>query len=526
MQKQAGEAPAGGIAIFDGLQERMQKHEKPEIKRLRLGFATVRDILRDTLRNYQINGDTNQAAAIALYAILSIIPLFILTILMASLVFGSNPQIQQQLVQGAQGVSPYLSQSLLEQLGQIDQKRQILGWVGIISLVWFSAMIFNAIETVLNTIFRSHVRRSYVLSKLLAVALILLGWIIIGASVGLAYVWSLLARQPLLMERFAYLPLLHGVLFRYILPYAITVAFFTVVYKATPTARVSWGAALMGSLLFSALMEVAKHFFAWYVANYTRYHVIFGGLEAVVVLVIWVFYVAMILLFCAELIASYQRRDILLLEKALLKPGKARPSVDERLLRRFGRVYPKGSFVFREGDTGSEMYYILQGRILVQKQAGQIKKVLTDMGPGEYFGEMATLIDAPRTASAEAASDSCLAVIDSETFHRMLRESDDVSMFMLQASSRRIKHTNEVLEELTEAWIELMAILYFLKEWPLARGQDPVTELVRYTGKDPEDIREVLHNLGREGILRFEGDRVMEFVRSEAWKLLNHQVFG
>ena len=87
----------------------MPKHEKPEIKRLRLGFETVRDILRDTVRNYQINGDTNQAAAIALYAILSIIPLFILTILMASLVFSSNPQIQQQLVQGAQGVSPYLS---------------------------------------------------------------------------------------------------------------------------------------------------------------------------------------------------------------------------------------------------------------------------------------------------------------------------------------------------------------------------------------------------------------------------------
>ena len=84
----------------------------------------------------------------------------------------------------------------------------------------------------------------------------------------------------------------------------------------------------------------------------------------------------------------------------------------------------------------------------------------TDRGPGEYFGEMSTLIDAPRTASAEAASDSCLAVIDSETFHRMLRESDDVSLFMLRASSRRIKHTNEVLEELTEAWIELMAILY------------------------------------------------------------------
>ncbi len=491
-----------------------------------MGFATARDILWDTINNYQTNGDTNQAAAIALYAILSIIPLFILTILMASHVFSSNPHIQQQLIQGAQGVSPYLSESLLKQLGQIEQKRQILGWVGIISLVWFSAMIFNAIETALNIIFRSHKLRNYILSKLLAVAMILLGWLIIGASVGLAYVGNLLARQPLLMEGFAYVPFLHGFLFQYVLPYGVTVAFFTIVYKATPTAKVSWGAAFMASVLFSALMEVAKHFFAWYVANYTRYNVIFGSLEAVVVLVIWVFYVALILLFCAELIASYQRRDILLLEKALLKPGKAKASIDERLFSKFGRMYPKGSYVFREGDTGKDMYYILKGRVLVEKKAGQIKKIVSDLGPGEYFGEMATLIDAPRSASAETAEDSYLAVIDSETFHRMLRESDAVSLFMLQAFSHRIKHSNEVLEELTQSWIELMAILYFLKEWPLAQTQDPVAELVRYTGKEAADIREVLRDLGREGILRIEDDRVVDFVRTQAWQLLNRQVFG
>ena len=108
----------------------------------------------------------------------------------------------------------------------------------------------------------------------------------------------------------------------------------------------------------------------------------------------------------------------------------------------------------------------------------------------------------------------------------MLRESDAVSLFMLQAFSHRIKHSNEVLEELTQSWIELMAILYFLKEWPLAQAQDPVAELVRYTGKEAADIREVLNDLGREGILRIEDDRVVDFVRTQAWQLLNRQVFG
>ncbi len=121
-------------------------------------------------------------------------------------------------------------------------------------------------------------------------------------------------------------------LFRYLLPYLVTVLFFTVVYKVIPTGKVSLKSALIGSAIFSALMEIAKQFFTWYVANYTRYNVIFGSLEAVVILVIWVFYIALILLFCAELISSYQRRDMILIEKALLKPGKDRPGIDERLL--------------------------------------------------------------------------------------------------------------------------------------------------------------------------------------------------
>jgi uncharacterized BrkB/YihY/UPF0761 family membrane protein len=86
-------------------------------------------------------------------------------------------------------------------------------------------------------------------------------------------------------------------------------------------------------------MEIAKQFFTWYVTSYTRYNVIFGSLEAVVILVVWVFYVALILLFCAELISSYQRRDMILLEKALLKPRSGRMQIDERLFRKFGRLY-------------------------------------------------------------------------------------------------------------------------------------------------------------------------------------------
>ena len=390
--------------------------------RLRLGLTSFLDILGDAIRNYRINGDTNQAAAIALYGILSIIPLFILTLLVVGSLFSANPEIEQKLIEGIRQFIPSFSEELLSQFSHIEGKREVLGGVGIISLIWFSAMIFGAIETALNIIFRSKTYRNYIASQLLAIAMIPMGWAVGVASVGITYVATILSQQPFLGEGgILYFPAIHGVLFRYLIPYLFTVLFFTIVYKAIPMAKVSWKSALIGSAIFSVLMEIAKQFFTWYVANYTRYNVIFGSLEAVVILVIWFFYLSLILLFCAELISAYQRRDMILIEKALLKPGKGRARIDERLFRKFGRLYDRDEYIFHEGEIGQNLFYILSGRVRMEKKAGQVKKVLAEMGPGEYFGEMAALIQAPRTASARSLEASHIAVIGGDMLRGILQ---------------------------------------------------------------------------------------------------------
>lgn len=497
---------------------------KANSERLRLGMATSWDILCDALANYRVNGNTNQAAAIALYAILSIIPLFILTLLLVNGLFSHDPGIQGKLIEGIRQFIPSFTGALLIQFGHIEGKKDLLGWAGIISLIWFSAMIFSALETALNIIFRSRTRRNYIVSKLLAVGMIPLGWAVGVASVALTYIAAILAKQPVLVPGWGFIMEVQGALFRYLLPYLLTVIFFTVLYKAIPAGRVSLKSALIGSAIFAALMELAKQFFTWYVANYTRYNVIFGSLEAVVILVIWVFYASLILLFCAELISSYQRRDMILLGKALLKSPKKRLRIDERLLRKFGRLYGRNEYIFREGDGGHDLFYIINGRVRMEKKAGQTKKVLAEMGPGEYFGEMAALINAPRTASARCSEACHIAVISGDTLRGILRESDEVSLFMLKEFSNRIKHTNEALEEVTQSWIRLTATLYFLRTWPLPAEKDPVEELAKATGKEVVDIREVLAELGRRGVLACEEGRVTCFNREDALRLLDEHV--
>ncbi len=479
------------------------------------------DVFADAVINFDKNGNANQAAAIALYSILSFIPMFILTIIMVNQIFGAFPHVQHEMLEGVKKLSPYFSGPLFDQLGGVEEKKHVLGWVGIITIIWFSSMIFGAIETAMGMIFHSHRRRNYLASKLLAIAMIPAAWAVAVASIVVTYVVALLAKQPLLAEIvFQNFPMIKGAFFQYAIPFLVTVLFFTILYKVIPTGKIPLGIAVTGGAIFSALMEMAKHFFAWYVANYTRYNVIFGSLETVVILVIWVFYIALILLFCAELMASFMRRDLILLQKAFFKPGKKWLTTDERLFHKFGHIYPKNTYVFQEGDTSNEMYYILSGRIQLEKTLGMTRKILADMGPGNYFGEIAALIEAKRNASAKASEDTELAVIDGDTFRSLLRESDDASLLMLKEFSHRIKKSNEVIENTTHSWLRLIMMVYFLKNDPFPPKGDPVAELTSLTGKDDSEIEDILHELDQSGVLQYKGGRIAGFDKERAWQII------
>jgi len=304
---------------------RSSRNYRVTYRSLLLSCASAWDILINAVKNFQNNGDVNLAASIAFYAILSAIPLLILTLLTAGLIFGSNPAIQDELVRVIREFHPYFTGDLIGRLGEIEEKSKVLGWIGIIGLIWSSSLIFNSLQTALGIIFRSQRKRNYFIGKLLALSMIPIGWGVAIVNIVITYTASILDNSSLLAEGGWFLrTIFHSGIFRYLLPYLVLVAFFTFVYKAIPTTKVPFTSALAGSALFSGLMEVTKHVFTWYISRSTQYNIVYGPLETVVVLVVWVFYISLILLFCAELISSYQKRDLILLEKALIGSGGRR----------------------------------------------------------------------------------------------------------------------------------------------------------------------------------------------------------
>jgi CRP-like cAMP-binding protein len=137
---------------------------------------------------------------------------------------------------------------------------------------------------------------------------------------------------------------------------------------------------------------------------------------------------------------------------------------------------------------------------------------------------MAALIDAPRTATAQAIENSDIAIIDRDTFHALIRESEKVSFFMLKQFSLRIRHSNEILEDLTQIWIQLLAVLYFLKSWPGDEHTDHIVNLTNLSGKDASEIKNLLADFGRKGIVKVHEGKVSEFNRDKAWVVLERRV--
>src|SRR2546423_8441669 len=102
--------------------------------------------------------------------------------------------------------------------------------------------------------------------------------------------------------------------------------------------------------------------------------------------------------------------------------------------------------LFRAGDEGDAMYLIERGkvRICVQGTDGR-DMTLTELGRGDFFGEMALLDGQRRSADAIVAEDARLAVLSREHFLSFVRSSPDVALELLTAFANRLRHTDEML---------------------------------------------------------------------------------
>jgi CRP/FNR family cyclic AMP-dependent transcriptional regulator len=97
----------------------------------------------------------------------------------------------------------------------------------------------------------------------------------------------------------------------------------------------------------------------------------------------------------------------------------------------------EGSVLVSEGEWGREMYVILRGTADVTKAGRKLRELI----PGDFFGEMAFLSPAPRTATVTARSDMRVMVLDSRAMGAVVEKEPAVARRLLAAMAERIRMT-------------------------------------------------------------------------------------
>jgi CRP-like cAMP-binding protein len=95
---------------------------------------------------------------------------------------------------------------------------------------------------------------------------------------------------------------------------------------------------------------------------------------------------------------------------------------------------PAGWVLVEVGQPGSGMFVLEEGTVVVEHPNGHV----TELGPGDLFGELALLTDHPRTARVRAKTPvKCLAISRID-FQRLLKEEPEIGVAMLPMLARRL----------------------------------------------------------------------------------------
>ena len=128
-------------------------------------------------------------------------------------------------------------------------------------------------------------------------------------------------------------------------------------------------------------------------------------------------------------------------------PDRVHAIVAEMVKR---HVYPPGEVLFREGDRGEAVHLLYRGTVKLSKiDLSGHEKTLALLRPPEFFGEMASLTDTPRNASAVAVGSVVTLLLYADDFHRLMRDHHQVGLNVTQTLARRLKGMDDEAQVLS-----------------------------------------------------------------------------
>ena len=154
-------------------------------------------------------------------------------------------------------------------------------------------------------------------------------------------------------------------------------------------------------------------------------------------------------------------------------PGITPDEVQELISHSQVHSYPAGTVLCREDKIENIFYMILEGEVEVTKSINRNEaRLLQTLSPGDFFGEMALIHNAPRAATVTAKTDLVALELDKESFDTVLKRSSSVALAMVHEISNRLRENDEMaIEDLRVRARELAQAYQKLAEQEVARRE-------------------------------------------------------
>jgi membrane protein len=399
---------------------------------IRHSYQTPIFVLREALAAFQRHHGFSISASLAFYALFALIPMALLMFfLLSHLVISSNYAIVQLAILTS-NLLPEFSQRIMVEVFNLSQHKAVWGAFGLFALFWAVTPLAGALRASFQTISSitevpSFIRRAATDSVSVLGILILL----------FLFTFSGIMLEKLvtfLRPDFVPAPLLNA-----LSSIALSTAMLAIFYRIFFPVRVHLWHILIGSLVTATLWVAMRPAFELFLFLKQSYGTIFGSMKNMFIAIGWLYYSFAAFLIGTELIATLRKKEVLLL-KGLFGKATQQSAYLARLMQIFGRRLRKGEYVFREGSPGTEMYYLLSGSVEILQQGQRIRLV----EPGEYFGEMALLVNTQRTMNALVISGHAeILSISSENLETLLIEEPHIAMKFLRSMALQLRSAQQ-----------------------------------------------------------------------------------
>jgi CRP-like cAMP-binding protein len=186
---------------------------------------------------------------------------------------------------------------------------------------------------------------------------------------------------------------------------------------------------------------------------------------------------------------------------------------------RFAVTFPKGQILFCEYEPGDAFYLIQEGRVQITKIMGDIEKTIDILHPGEIFGEMAILEEAPRSASAIALDPVKALEFNKQNFEILMQGNPQIALKLLKLFTKRIydQRRRFMILTLDDVQAKVADVFLMLNEGLTPEDPDSderefhvtVEDVAHWAGMSPEKCREVMNHFVTTRRIEISKDKIV-----------------